>query len=420
MSSDTVISARDISKAYTIAHQDHHHTTAREALLHRLRHPFEGPRSEEFWALSNVNFDIQRGDVVGILGRNGAGKSTLLKILSRITTPTTGTVRLKGRVGSLLEVGTGFHPELTGRENIYMNGAILGMTRKEIQRQFDEIVAFAGSQVEGHLDTPVKRYSSGMYVRLAFGVAANLESEILIIDEVLAVGDGEFQKKCLGKMHNVAESGRTVLFVSHNMGAVNALCNRGLFLERGTVKRVGVVSEIIEEYMATSDSQEGIRYWNDDINAPGDDRVILRSLQVNNINGNVISTVGSGEPFDIRISYEIRQPMPHFRMAFFLMCSDGSTAFFTSDAQIKEWQNKTREPGIYESICHIPANLLNEGKYGIMIKADIPMVVNIIWDQDSSVTFNVERTNFNGEPIERVAGAVCPVLPWEIIFNKKK
>jgi len=413
-SNEIVISARDISKAYNIVHQAHRHTTIREALLHTLRHPFERPPSEQFWALRDINFDIHRGDVVGVVGRNGAGKSTLLKILSRITTPTTGEVRLKGRVGSLLEVGTGFHPELTGRENIYMNGSILGMTRKEIQSRFDEIVAFAGPQVENHLDTPVKRYSSGMYVRLAFGVAANLESEILIVDEVLAVGDAEFQKKCLGKMHDVAESGRTVLFVSHNMGAVNALCNRGIFLERGTVKLVGSVSEIVGEYMASADSIEGERYWNDDATAPGDDRVLLRGVRVVGPSGEVTSSVASGEPFEIVIDYEVREALPQFRMAFFLIASDGTTAFYTSDGQVSEWQGQPREPGLYQSICKMPSDLLNEGRYGIMIKADIPMVANIIEDQDSCVVFHVERTNFNGEPVEYLPGAVRPTLPWKI------
>lgn len=244
--SDIAISVRGLGKAYTIAHNQSQHTTAAEALMSRLRRPLQRARTETFWALKDVSFDVQRGDVVGIIGRNGAGKSTLLKILSRITEPTTGEIDLYGRVGSLLEVGTGFHPELTGRENIYLNGAILGMCKSEIDRQFDAIVDFAG--VEQFLDTPVKRYSSGMYVRLAFAVAAHLRSEILVVDEVLAVGDAEFQKKCLGKMKDVASGGRTVLFVSHHMQSVQVLCNRAAYLQQGQVTYLGDVPGAITSY----------------------------------------------------------------------------------------------------------------------------------------------------------------------------
>ena len=248
-SSDIAVAVRGLSKSYNIAHNAVRHTTAAEALISRLRHPFQKQERETFWALKDVEFDIKKGDVVGIIGRNGAGKSTLLKILSRITEPTTGKIALYGRVGSLLEVGTGFHPELTGRENIYLNGAILGMSKREIARQFDAIVDFSGT--EQFLDTPVKRYSSGMYVRLAFAVAAHLNPEILIVDEVLAVGDAEFQKKCLGKMQDVANSGRTVIFVSHHMQSVSVLCNRGMFLEQGAVTYVGEVQGAIDHYVSS-------------------------------------------------------------------------------------------------------------------------------------------------------------------------
>ncbi len=243
------VQVRDLSKSYVIAHNSVSHTTLAETLLERMKNPMQRSDRETFWSLSDVSFDIEQGDVVGIIGRNGAGKSTLLKILSQITEPTKGEVNLYGRVGSLLEVGTGFHPELTGRENIYLNGAILGMRRREIDRQFDAIVDFAG--VEKFLDTPVKRYSSGMYVRLAFGVAAHLSSEILLVDEVLAVGDAEFQKKCLGKMRDVASSGRTVLFVSHHMQSVQVLCNRAMYLEKGRLKYLGAVPGAIEHYMSS-------------------------------------------------------------------------------------------------------------------------------------------------------------------------
>ena len=248
---DIAISVRNLSKAYTIAHKGERHVTLAEAMLHRLRRPLRRPSNEIFLALNDVTFDVNKGEVVGIIGRNGAGKSTLLKVLSRITEPTSGEIDLYGRVGSLLEVGTGFHPELTGRENIYLNGHILGMRRREIARQFDAIVDFAG--IERFLDTPVKRYSSGMYVRLAFAVAAHLNPEILIVDEVLAVGDTEFQKKCLGKMKDVADSGRTVLLVSHNMAAVSNLCTRGVVLTRGTLAFDGAVEPAVEFYTSRRD-----------------------------------------------------------------------------------------------------------------------------------------------------------------------
>ena len=244
--SDIAVSVRGLSKSYTIAHQGERHVTLAESLLAKARRPFARVAKETFWALKNVEFDIKKGDVVGIIGRNGAGKSTLLKILSRITEPTAGTIDLYGRVGSLLEVGTGFHPELTGRENVFLNGAILGMTRAEIRKQFDAIVDFAG--VEQFIDTPVKRYSSGMYVRLAFAVAAHLESEILIIDEVLAVGDAEFQKKCLGKMKDVSSLGRTVLFVSHNLSTMNSMCDSGLLLVSGEVVAAGNFQSVAVGY----------------------------------------------------------------------------------------------------------------------------------------------------------------------------
>ena len=245
-SSDIAISVRSLGKSYTIAHNAERHVTLAEAIFDRLRHPFRRQQTETFHALHDISFDVRKGDVSGIIGRNGAGKSTLLKILSRITEPTRGEIDLFGRVGSLLEVGTGFHPELTGRENIYLNGHILGMRRMEIDRQFDAIVDFAG--VEQFLDTPVKRYSSGMYVRLAFAVAAHLDSEILVVDEVLAVGDAEFQRKCIGKMQDVASCGRTVLFVSHNMGSVATLCNHCVLLRDGHIQREGDTAEVVACY----------------------------------------------------------------------------------------------------------------------------------------------------------------------------
>jgi lipopolysaccharide transport system ATP-binding protein len=282
MSADTMISVENVGKLYTLRHKSsgERYTTFCDVITRRVVAPFRafsgkrrsrggsnaistdgsglvpsGNSAEDFWAIKDVSFKVKQGDVVGIIGRNGAGKSTLLKILSRITEPTVGRVRIKGRVASLLEVGTGFHVELTGRENIFLNGAILGMSRAEIKSKFDEIVAFAA--VEQFLDTPVKRYSSGMYVRLAFAVAAHLEPEILIVDEVLAVGDSEFQKKCLGKMREVATGGRTILFVSHNMQAVSVLCNRGMFLRAGSLEYTGSAKEAIDMYITSFSTENG-------------------------------------------------------------------------------------------------------------------------------------------------------------------
>lgn len=252
-SSDVAIHARNVSKSYRIVHE-HRATTLGESVVRKLRKPLARTESETFWALKDLDFEIKKGDVVGIVGRNGAGKSTLLKILSRITAPTTGEITIRGRVGSLLEVGTGFHPELTGRENIFLNGAILGMTRKEIDRRFDAIVDFSGS--EQFLDTPVKRYSSGMYVRLAFSVAAHLDPEVMIVDEVLAVGDAEFQKKCIAKMQDVASSGRTVLFVSHNMTSVTTLCKSAILLDKGRLLANGPVEEITNRYVTMQENEE--------------------------------------------------------------------------------------------------------------------------------------------------------------------
>jgi lipopolysaccharide transport system ATP-binding protein len=300
-SNDLAIEVHGLGKSYQIDHSSTRVPTFRDAVIDRLRHPFGRAKPETFWALRDIDLQISAGDVVGIIGRNGAGKSTLLKVLSRITEPTTGRVDLYGRVGSLLEVGTGFHPELTGRENIFLNGAILGMRRAEIRRQFDAIVDFA--EVEKFLDTPVKRYSSGMYVRLAFAVAAHLEPEILIVDEVLAVGDSQFQNKCLGKMGDVARSGRTVLLVSHNMAAVTNLCTRTLLLDRGRLQYDGSPADAVQQYMqlgkARTDDAESLARCR-----PAWAKPLIQSVRTVDEDGNPCSHFLMGSDIGIEMSFE--------------------------------------------------------------------------------------------------------------------
>jgi lipopolysaccharide transport system ATP-binding protein len=303
-SSDLAISVRNLSKAYSIAHNAPKHTTLAEAMMHRLRHPLNRTHRETFWALRDLSLDIKKGSVVGVIGRNGAGKSTFLKILSRITEPTGGKIELYGRIGSLLEVGTGFHPELTGRENIYLNGQILGMRKSEIARQFDAIVEFA--EVEKFLDTPVKRYSSGMYVRLAFAVAAHLNPEILVIDEVLAVGDAEFQKKCLGKMGDVARSGRTVLFVSHNMNAIASLCDSAVLLNRGQVEMIGATSDVIDHYSSSIGSGEYFDLSNHPNRSASRSR-LLQSIQFFDAAGQGASLFKPGSEMQIQVGIRAHQ-----------------------------------------------------------------------------------------------------------------
>jgi len=322
---DIAISARGVSKSYTISHNSESHTTASEALVARFKNPRQRVEKETFWALSDLSFDIHKGDVVGVVGRNGAGKSTLLKVLSEITEPTRGEIDLYGRVGSLLEVGTGFHHELTGRENIYLNGSILGMSRREIAKQFDAIVEFSG--VDQFLDTPVKRYSSGMYVRLAFAVAAHLSSEILIVDEVLAVGDAEFQRKCLGKMHDAAESGRTVLFVSHHMQSVAALCTTGMYLTKGRMTYYGGVQEAIRHYLDSFNQQETVEAG-DFLRRPGSGEL------------RIISATPSKPYYEAaeekRVSFRIEQQKPS-RGKYFISChlyNEAGVGLVTCDSRL--------------------------------------------------------------------------------------
>lgn len=305
--SNTIIQVENISKSYILKHQGSQgYTALRDVISNKVKNIFHSKsqtinhKSEEFWALKDISFDIQQGDRVGIIGRNGAGKSTLLKVLSRIVTPTKGRITIDGRVASLLEVGTGFHPELTGRENVFLNGSILGMSKSEIQSKFDEIVAFA--EVEQFLDTPVKRYSSGMYVRLAFAVAAHLEPEILIVDEVLAVGDAEFQKKCLGKMKDVSGEGRTVLFVSHNMAAIQNLCSTAIYLKKGQVQLIGAADDVIGTYLKSSAESQAINL-SDRKDRTGNGAIRFDLVELKDENGNPLQALQCGKNGIISIRF---------------------------------------------------------------------------------------------------------------------
>jgi lipopolysaccharide transport system ATP-binding protein len=357
--SDVAISVRGVSKAYTIAQGEEKHTTLAEKCMARLRNPLHRPRMETFHALKDVSFDVKKGDVVGIIGRNGAGKSTLLKILSRITEPTKGEIKLYGRVASLLEVGTGFHPELTGRENIFLNGAILGMTRGEIRKQFDAIVDF--SEITSFLDTPVKRYSSGMYVRLAFAVAAHLNPEILIVDEVLAVGDAEFQTKCLGKMKDVASGGRTVLFVSHNMNAVQQLCARALLIRRGVVDQQGDASEVVSSYLSDASRRASLDFDLSCHPARASTIIpIIKRLRFLSRNRNVDRVV-SRSPLDIEIELYPPRPLRSPRVAIAIEDSAGRRlTTMASYFQGCDLGNVTSSTVVR---CHLPEVRLAPGRY---------------------------------------------------------
>ncbi|HEX5705406.1 MAG TPA: ABC transporter ATP-binding protein [Pyrinomonadaceae bacterium] len=414
-----IIKARGVSKQYRIGGPTTNYPTLREALAGALQAPLRWARNgrsqaqETFWALKDVEFDIAPGEVVGIIGRNGAGKSTLLKILSRITEPTTGRIDLYGRVSSLLEVGTGFHPELSGRENIYLNGAILGMKRAEMKRKFDEIVAFA--EISRFIDTPVKFYSSGMYVRLAFAVAAHLEPEILVVDEVLAVGDMGFQQKCLNKMQDVGAQGRTVLFVSHNMAAVSRLCQRVILLSDGSVVNDGPSHPVIEDYLGSRRGTGAERAWTNGVKAPGDEVVRLLRVRVVDENESTSSTVDIRRPVGVEMTYEVLEPGSVLVPNYHFYNDEGVCLFVVQDLS-KEARETPRERGCYRSTIWIPGNFLAEGRQVITaaISTYYPMVVHAF--ERDAVSFRVadslEGDSARGDFAGVMPGAVRPIFDW--------
>lgn len=368
-------------------------------------------QSDIVWSLKDLNFDIQQGDAVGIIGKNGAGKSTLLKILSRVTAPTRGTVKIKGRIASLLEVGTGFHPELSGKENIYLNGAILGMRKSEIRRKFDEIVEFSG--VERYIDTPVKRYSSGMYVRLAFAVAAHLESEILIIDEVLAVGDAEFQKKCLGKMGEVSQGeGRTVLFVSHNMDSITRLCNSAIYLDNGQVRESGKSLAVINSYLSQEREKSGSRKWADD-KAPGNHLIRLRAVRVIDEENNDAFNISINRKIGIEIIFRVFVPAANYVCGFNLF--NGKEVHILSSHDLEN-SGRAYDQGIYRSVVWIPAHFLLEGPHSISVALMSYKPFTIITHEMDAASFNIVDQNSSldarGGYSGTYPGVVHPSLNW--------
>jgi len=414
---DIAIKVENVSKKYRLGPAQERHDTLRDALMAAVQAPLDRLRpdgrgsggDDEIWALKDISFEVQRGEVLGIIGPNGAGKSTLLKILSRITHPTEGWAVINGRVGSLLEVGTGFHHELTGRENIYLNGAILGMTRAEIDRKFDEIVEFSG--VEKFIDTPVKRYSSGMHVRLAFSVAAHLDPEILLIDEVLSVGDAAFQKKCLGKMGDVASEGRTVLFVSHNMVAVQNLCERVIWLSDGTIAGEGRPSRVVSEYLEASFSSSTERVWNDVNSAPGNEKVRLRRVMVRPTDGTRSDPITMQTKFVVEVEFLNLRSGTVMDITLQFYNEQGIRAFGTSTVSDGR-QSASLPAGLFRSICRVPANLLNSGMHRVRLLV-VENRSSVIYRHEDAVCFDVIDTGENrGAWYGKMGGVVKPLLDW--------
>lgn len=424
----SVIKVENVSKKYMLSHKKQERYTAlRDVMAETAKrwgkgifNPFarnrEGtPACEEFWALREVSFEVGQGDRIGIIGRNGAGKSTLLKILSRITEPTSGRVTLKGRIASLLEVGTGFHPELTGRENVYLNGAILGMSKTEIKKKFDEIVEFA--DVEKFLDTPVKRYSSGMYVRLAFAVAAHLETEILVVDEVLSVGDAQFQKKCLGKMEEVRKDNRTVLFVSHHMPMVASLCNKAILLHQGRVMQFDATPAVIRDYYSSGLSTVGEVDFRESGRFIGDDTARLLSVRITDNKGENITDVSIDQEIIFEMDYAVTRKEARVTPNFHFYTADGVYVFVASDAVIDPEAVLKVKDGIYRARCKIPGNFFNDGTYYVGFALSTMEKSKVHFYEKDLLQFTVldpiYGTVTRGRYVGSMPGVVRPALRWE-------
>ncbi len=429
---DLAIKVDDLSKAYRIGLEEEMNDTFVGAALDLLRQPIRNFRrlnrlstfSEQnadaediIWALDHVSFAVEPGEIVGVIGHNGAGKSTLLKVLSRITFPSSGRVSLRGRVSSLLEVGTGFHPELTGRENVYLNGTILGMTRTEINNKFDQIVEFSG--IGKFIDTPVKRYSSGMQVRLAFSVAAHLEPDILLVDEVLAVGDADFRRKSLGKMGDVASEGRAVLLVSHNMTAVSTLCQRVIWMENGRIRMDGETQDVISTYLRTTTENKQIVGWDDPETAPGNENARLRQVAVVSVDdaGNlrdprmVQDDIHMDDPFAIVVDFDNHSPDAEIDMSIQLVNDRGIVAFASST--LEQEKPLTWRLGHNRIVLHIPPNLMNSGYYSINVRF-VENAHRAFVQLNGVVGLDViNRKEYKGRYYGTLHGVVRPILHWE-------
>ena len=426
---DTAVRIEGLSKRYRIGVRERAHDTLGGALTDLAKRPFRNlrrlrelstfddreDREDVIWALDDVSFEVEPGEIVGVIGRNGSGKSTLIKILSRITSPTRGRVELSGRVGALLEVGTAFHPDLTGRENVYLNGSVLGMRKREIEARFDEIVAF--SEIEKFIDMPVKRYSTGMALRLAFSVAAHLEAEILLVDEVLAVGDVKFQEKCVGKMQDVTTTmGRTVLFVSHNMGSVQRLCDRAVLLHDGKLLMNGPTREVVSGYIGLGAERLGERVWDDVSSAPGDDTARIRAVRVLDDRGDLSTDFDVRDPVCVQMDYSVLRDVQSLNVAFEFRNERGELVFVSTDDSDAAQPGQAREAGLYRSTCRIPPDLLNNGQMFVLAKLSDGVRAHA--ERPDVVTFNVldsmDPEGARGSyPADWPATAVRPRLQWE-------
>jgi len=428
---DIAIRVEGLSKLYRIGTKREEYYSLRETLrdaflapLHRAKKLLRGQATgaaglnEPFSALEDVSFEVRQGEVVGVIGHNGAGKSTLLKILTRITEPTSGSAIIRGRVGSLLEVGTGFHPELTGRENIYLNAAILGMKKVEIEHKFDEIVAFA--EVGQFIDTPVKHYSSGMSVRLAFAVAAHLEPQILLVDEVLAVGDARFQKKCLNKMRDVGKHGRTVLFVSHNMGAITSLCDRAILLDGGKIIRDGSPEEVVHAYLGSGLSIKATREWPDAVKAPSGEVTRLRAVRVKTEDGCIADSMDIRNPVMIEMEYDVLKSGYVLLPNIYLWNEQGVCAFGTYDLD-PSWRGRSRPTGRYVCTVRIPGNFLADGMMFVNANLHTLNPFDLEFHVQGVVSFQVVDSlngdSARGDYTGRMPGVVRPLLKWSTVYS---
>ncbi len=432
----SIIEVRDIAKRYRLgqthtglaSHTFYKYKTMRDLIaglfrprLSRGNKKNETGQDNCIWALKDINFNVKPQEMVGIVGKNGAGKTTLLKILSQITDPSLGEVRLKGRVASLLEVGTGFHPELTGRENIFLNGSILGMGRREIKKKFDQIVEFAG--VRKFIDTPVKRYSTGMYVRLAFAVAAHLDVEILLVDEVLAVGDFEFQKKCLSKMESVAQEGKTILFVSHNMSAIKKFCKRTILLEKGHIVADGPTNEVVNRYLSSGIQKHGEITWGGDLRAPGNNVVRLQAVRVKNALGKISYDHNIQEALTLEVEFEVKEDEHNLQESFYLYSEGGQLVFYTANNHNPQWKESRRGKGVYRSTCTIPADFLNEGVFIIDVGISThPSICHAL--AKNIISFHIYDPGSGGVRGNFVrewpGGLVRPSLKWETAYSSSQ